>query len=232
MSSISPQAPIDGRPATGLVVEDMQATRDWLVEALHQAFPDISVHAAATVAQAQRWLQDLPAGAGGGDATLALIDLRLPDGSGIDVVRTCSNLGVLPVVTTIYDDDSSLFEALEAGAQGYLLKDHPMPQLVHYLHRISQGEPPLSPTIARRILMSLRKQPHEPDQRGGDSHGLTPREAEVLRHIGRGLRVTDVADTLGLTEHTVAGYVKSIYRKLNISSRAQAALEASRRRLL
>ena len=218
-------------PATGIVVEDMPATREWLAQALQQAFPGINTHTAATVEQARTWLAGL-ASRHHQASVLALIDLRLPDGSGLDIVRLCDRQGIVPVVTSIYDDDASLFEALEAGAQGYLLKDHPMPQLVHYLHRIGQGEPPLSPSIARRILASLRGQSDDAAPATGDSQGLTPREAEVLRHIGQGLRVSEVAHALGLTEHTVAGYIKNIYRKLNISSRAQAALEAARRQLL
>ncbi|WP_353194991.1 response regulator transcription factor [Pusillimonas noertemannii] len=224
-----PSQPI--HPATGIVVEDMPATREWLAQALRQAFPGIGIHTAATVEQARTWLKG-HASRHHQASVLALIDLRLPDGSGLDIVRLCDRQGIVPVVTSIYDDDASLFEALEAGAQGYLLKDHPLPQLVHYLHRIGQGEPPLSPSIARRILASLRGQPEEGARAVGDSQGLTPREAEVLRHIGQGLRVSDVAHALSLTEHTVAGYVKNIYRKLNISSRAQAALEAARRQLL
>ncbi len=227
----APQAQPPFAPTLGLVVEDMQATREWLAQALREAFPEITVHATATVAQARSWL-DLSSDVLRRGSTVALIDLRLPDGSGIDIIRICCEHDMLPIVTTIYDDDDSLFDALEAGAQGYLLKDHPMPQLIHYLHRIGQGEPPLSPSIARRILRSLRKQPDKADLYLGDSQGLAPREVEVLRHIGHGLRVADVARELGLTEHTVAGYVKSIYRKLNISSRAQAALEAARRQLL
>ena len=225
-----PSQPI--HPATGIVVEDMPATREWLAQALQQAFPGIGIHTAATVEQARTWLNGLASRHHHQTPVLALIDLRLPDGSGLDIVRICDRQGIVPVVTSIYDDDASLFEALEAGAQGYLLKDHPLPQLVHYLHRIGQGEPPLSPSIARRILASLRRQPDEGSPAAGDSQGLTPREAEVLRHIGQGMRVSDVAHALGLTEHTVAGYVKNIYRKLNISSRAQAALEAARRQLL
>lgn len=219
------------RPEIGLVVEDMQATRDWLVKALYEAFPGIEVHAAATVEQAKNWLRQAPTDYTDGQA-LALVDLRLPDGSGLDIVSLCHQKCIVPVVTTIYDDDASLFEALQAGAQGYLLKEHPMPQLVQFLHRIGQGEPPLSPSIARRVLLALRKQPEHDNEEPIDRQGLTPREAEVLHHIGRGLRVPDVAGLLGLTENTVAGYVKSIYRKLNISSRAQAALEAAKRQLL
>jgi DNA-binding NarL/FixJ family response regulator len=139
----------------------------------------------------------------------------------------------MPIVTTIYDDDDHLFEAIAAGGQGYLLKDQNPDTLIQYLHRIDQGEPPLSPSIARRILehfSTARSAATAPSPRPDET--LTPREMDVLRLLGRGLRVNEAARVLELTPHTVAGYVKNIYRKLNISSRAEAAVEAVRRGLV
>jgi DNA-binding NarL/FixJ family response regulator len=137
---------------------------------------------------------------------------------------------VAPVVVSIYDDDAHLFDAIAAGAQGYLLKDEGAEVLVGRLREIASGEPPLSPSIARRILAHF----HRPAEACNWSRRevLTPRETEVLALLGRGLRIGDAAQSLGLTRHTVAGYVKIIYSKLNISSRAEAALEAKRRGLV
>ena len=92
-----------------------------------------------------------------------------------------------------------------------------------------------SPAIARRMMSHFRNPvPARQENGGGRDSGavLTPREIDVLQLIGRGLRVGEAADVLGLTEHTVAGYVKALYRKLHVSSRAEAALEAARRGLV
>jgi DNA-binding NarL/FixJ family response regulator len=221
----------------GLIVEDQADTRAWLIQMLTAAFADIDVVAVSTLHAALEWIaaheQDLfrPVTA----RHIALVDIGLPDGSGISIVRELAthHRSVTPIVTTIYDDDQHLFDAIAAGAQGYLLKDQHPDTFVQYLHRIDDGEPPLSPSIARRILQHFSNarsmKPATPDP---DEEALTPREVDVLRLLGRGLRVSEAARVLGLTPHTVAGYVKNIYRKLNISSRAEAAVEAVRRGLV
>jgi DNA-binding NarL/FixJ family response regulator len=121
-------------------------------------------------------------------------------------------------------DDASVIAALSQGAQGYLLKDSPFETFVRQLTLIEQGLPALSPSIARRIVEHFRKTAvaHE------ISNDLTPRERDVLGLIGRGLRNADAAVALGLSESTVASHIKSIYAKLGISSRAEAALQAAR----
>jgi DNA-binding NarL/FixJ family response regulator len=139
------------------------------------------------------------------------------------------------VVVTIYDDDDHLFPALQAGAFGYLLKEQPREALVAQLVRISQGEPPLSPPIARRVLayfataagqrLAMVKQ-IESEVR------LTERETEVLQRVAKGYTLPEIAVQFGLSRHTIADHIKQIYRKLNVSSRAEAALEAARRGLV
>lgn len=218
----------------GLVVEDHPEVRRWLAAALCSAFPEIEIGEAGSLSEARRWLAVLA-----GDKLrsagfrIALVDLGLPDGSGVDLVRQIAedHPAALPVVATIYDDDLHLFPAIAAGAQGYLLKEQEQDTLVRHLRCIDEGLPPLSPSIARRMLAHLR-QPSAPVAAKAPETALTPRETEVLSCIGRGLRVGETAGVLGLAEHTVAGYVKTLYRKLNISSRAEAALEAARRGLV
>jgi DNA-binding NarL/FixJ family response regulator len=102
---------------------------------------------------------------------------------------------------------------------------------MQYLHRIDHGEPPLSPSIAQRMLTHFQRR--AASLAGAEAgEALTPRELDVLRLLGRGLRIGEAARVLGLTHHTVAGYVKAVYRKLNITSRAEAAVEAVRRGLV
>ena len=207
-----------------LVVEDQRDTRAWLVEIARSAFGEIRVAVGADLAAGHAWLDEADTAA----RSIALIDLVLPDGCGIDLIRRIAERhpGVMPVVVSIYDDDAHLFDAIAAGAQGYLLKDEGAEVLVGRLREIARGEPPLSPSIARRILCHFHR-PHDAAT-APRRELLTPRETEVLALLGRGFRIGDAADSLGLTRHTVAGYVKIIYSKLNISSRAEAALEAKR----
>lgn len=217
-----------------LVVEDHAAVCSGLAGALELAFDGIEVGQASSVAEGREWLLRLRRDPSRQAAfRIALIDLGLPDGSGVELVRQVADEfpQALPVVATIYDDDLHLFPAIEAGAQGYLLKEQDQETLVRHLRRIDEGLPPLSPSIARRMLAHLRQRSAPLVARAPET-ALTPRETEVLSCIGRGLRVGETAGVLGLAEQTVAGYVKTLYRKLNISSRAEAALEAARRGLV
>lgn len=212
-----------------LIVEDLPETARWLADAAMAVWPRAICHTVASLHAARHWRQAPPA-----PWSLALVDLALPDGSGVHFITelTRHHPDVTSVVTTIFDDDAHLFDALAAGAQGYLLKDTERSTLEQHLKAIEAGTPPISPAIARRLLAHFRERaPISPHLADHEPH-LTPRELDVLRYIGRGLRVMETARLLNLTEHTVAGYVKSLYRKLNVSSRAEAALEAARRGLV
>ena len=202
-----------------LVVDDLASSRDWLSRALEQAFPGIAITLAGSLADARGRVEPPP--------PLALIDLGLPDGSGIRLIESLHPLGTLCIVATIFDDDAHLFPALHAGAQGYVLKDQSTDTLATMLTGIAAGQPPLSPSIARRLLRHF--QPALPD---ASQPNLTGRETDVLRLIAKGHTVVDVARLLGLSRHTAAGYVKDVYRKLSVSSRAEATLEATRRGLV
>jgi DNA-binding NarL/FixJ family response regulator len=209
-----------------LLVEDQPQARDWMLAALAKAFPGIDVVAVGSLKDAYASI-DAAGCADQQGFTLAVIDLGLPDGSGIDLVRrlTAERPHVLAVVSTIYDDDGHLFEAIAAGARGYLLKDGDAELLVGYLRRIELGEPPLSPAIAHRILAHFRT----PVVSSCKEAELTTREVETLGLLSKGLTVAEVATQMGLKPHTVASYVKVIYQKLNITSRAEATREAIRR---
>lgn len=213
-----------------LVVEDLPHVREWLVAVLASTFPRMAVTLATRRDEALRCVLAQP-------FDLALVDLGLPDGSGVDVVGALRQHQpqALPVVVTIYDDDDHLFPALQAGAFGYLLKDQPQDVLVSQLLRMVDGEPPLSPPIARRVLAhfasgvqrqsALLRQVH-------DEVHLTERETEVLQRVAKGYTLPEIAQQFGLSRHTVGDYIKQVYRKLNVSSRAEAALEAARRGLV
>jgi len=217
---------------TALVVEDLPDICRMLADLLAGAFPGIQVRTAATRADGLAQVR-------GSAWDLVLIDLGLPDGSGLDVVREvhARQPQSLPVVVTIFDDDEHLFPALQAGAFGYLLKQQPPDELRAQMLRIAQGEPPLSPPVARRVLAHFagRAQPQPAPAAAAPEHPevrLTERETAVLQCVARGYTMPEIAEQFGLSRHTVADYIKQVYRKLNVSSRAEAALEALRRGLV
>ncbi len=201
---------------SAFILEDLPDSRAWLYSALTESFPGIRVIDAATVAEAIATLRAGPS------IDIALLDLGLPDGSGVQVIEWFNrhSPATVCVVTSIFDDDGHIFPALRAGAQGYLLKDQPRSAIVQALNGIVTGQPPLSPAIARKMLTHFRMPAVELTE------ALTVREKEVLSLIAKGLTMGETANVLGLTRNTVSGYVKEIYRKLNVSSRAEAALSA------
>lgn len=215
---------------SAIVVEDISETRVWLSEVLRQAFGDIRIDHAIDLRSARRWFANRVTGNLG---LLALVDLGLPDGSGIELIREIKQQHpeVEIVVTTIYDDNVHLLDAMAAGAHGYLLKDRDAEELVTQLRGLDRGEAPISPSIARRILDQFRIHAGLKRTPLNDAPPLTERETEVLRLIGRGLTLSEAGAILKIGSQTVASHVKNIYRKLGIATRAEAALEAAKRSL-
>ncbi|HOY21687.1 MAG TPA: response regulator transcription factor [Cellvibrio sp.] len=207
-----------------LILEDMPESQEMLREVAQTAFPNIKVYCVADIASGMDMLNRY-------HFDLALIDLSLPDGSGTSVVQALSARfpRCMIVVATLFDDDDHLFPALRAGAQGYLLKDEAPEELVKQLRGINEGHPPLSPSIARRLLSHFRVEPEKPTK---EETQLTPREREVLSALARGITIANIGEELGISRYTVGDHVKNIYRKLNITSRAEAALQAKNMGLL
>lgn len=212
-----------------LLLEDHRETQDWLTGIIEQAFPDTAVTIASTVANAQSLLLRET-------FSRAIIDLNLPDGDGIEIVTLIAQqYPEMPsVVATVFDDESRIVEALSAGTSGYVLKDQGEKALVRVLQGLEQGEPPLSPSVARHILHMFRSDDFKASDPAENliTYDLTPRETEVLEIIARGASKKDVANSLKISEHTVDSHVKSIYIKLDISSRAEASLAAQKMGLL
>ena len=208
-----------------LLLEDIPEAAAWLKLQIAEVFPDAVFHDASRVHAALKIIASTHIDVG-------LIDLGLPDGSGVDAVAALREAQphAQAVVVTIHDDDDHLFPALQAGAFGYLLKDQAAPATVEQFRRMSQGEPPLSPAIARRIMthFASRSQQRGSRPRGMPQVVLTDRENEVLLRVAKGFTLPEIAVQLELSRHTISDYVKQIYRKLNVSSRAEAALEAQR----
>ncbi|HOY36634.1 MAG TPA: response regulator transcription factor [Piscinibacter sp.] len=206
-----------------LLLEDLPEIRAWLKVLVHQVFPQAQISEAARVHDALELVSAVK-------FDLALVDLGLPDGSGVDVVAALREQQpeAQSVVVTIHDDDEHLFPALQAGAFGYVLKEQARELIAEQLNRMSQGEPPLSPSIARRVIAYFAAQAR-PQAKDTIPHvQLTDRENEVLLRVAKGFTLPEIGVQLNLSRHTIADYVKQIYRKLNVSSRAEAALEAQR----
>lgn len=211
-----------------LIVEDLAEPRQWLAELLPQALPGVGVvDTAASLAEAREKMRSH-------DYRLGLVDWGLPDGNAqgliSELVAACA--GAVVIVATIHDDDAHVFPALRAGASGYILQSQPSEDVVAQLRRIESGEPALSPSIALRMLRHFQAAPAGAPQPAPDAPRLTDREVDVLRLIAKGYRSAEVGGLLGLSPTTVSGYVRDIYRKLGISSRAEAAMEAARRGLV
>jgi DNA-binding NarL/FixJ family response regulator len=205
-----------------LLLEDLPEIRTWLKALVMQVFPNAQIVECARV-------HDALAQVSAQKFDLALIDLGLPDGTGVDVVSALreSQPDAQSVIVTIHDDDDHLFPALQAGAYGYILKEQSRELITEQLQRISQGEPPLSPSIARKVIAYFAAQA-KPQANALPHVQLTERESEVLLRVAKGFTLPEIGVQLGLSRHTIADYVKQIYRKLNVSSRAEAALEAQR----
>lgn len=202
-----------------LIVEDVVETSRWLAAIAAEAFPGCAISQSDSVRSALAAIRrDEP--------DIALIDLGLPDGSGIDVLRELrrSRPDALCVITTVMGDDANIVAALSVGASGYLLKEQPAERISRQLSQLAEGIPALSPSIAQRLMDHFQ---HTGPAANEDGE-LTMREKEVLAFISRGLRNVDVAGQLGIAEATVATHLKSIYRKLGISSRAEASWHATR----
>jgi DNA-binding NarL/FixJ family response regulator len=162
-----------------------------------------------------------------------LVDLGLPDGSGIDLIREvhASQPDTEIMVCTVFGDEAHVIASIEAGATGYLLK-RDLPQLLAAtVLELRAGGSPISPVIARQLLTRFVK-PQPPAPADDESSGLSAREREVLSFISKGFTVAEIARMLGLSAHTVGTHVKRIYRKLAVHSRVEALFEAGRLGLL
>lgn len=168
-------------------------------------------------------------------ADVLLVDLGLPDGSGIDVIRAAQDRWPRcdVVVSTAFGDEQHVLAAVQAGASGYLLKDTPAERVVQEIRSVRNGESPISPLIARRVLQLLRQpaEKQEPEPEPGPAL-LSAREAEVLRLVAMGFTYEEVAQRLRISRHTVLTFVRRIYAKLEVNSKMEAVNEARRKGLL
>lgn len=153
---------------------------------------------------------------------VALLDINLPGASGIDCVRALKPR--LPttqfVMLTVYEDSKHIFDALAAGATGYMLKRTQRGPLLNALREVHAGGSPMSSNIARLVVQSFQQAQARPRNKAAEA--LSPRENEVLGMLAQGYLYKEIADTIGISMPTVNTYIRRIYEKLHVHSRAQA----------
>lgn len=164
-----------------------------------------------------------------------LVDLGLPDGSGLELVALASAGDACKVlVVSVFGDARTVVSAIERGADGYLLKGADAPEVVAAIRTVLDGGAPISPAVAGHILSRVRgaAPPRRVVTAEAPTFALTPRETTILEQLAKGLSFKEVALIEGISHHTVADHVKSIYRKLSVSSRGEAVYEAMKAGLL
>jgi DNA-binding NarL/FixJ family response regulator len=159
---------------------------------------------------------------------VALMDINLPGMSGIECAGKLKQLlpGTQIVILTVYEDADHIFRALAAGASGYLLKQTPRSELLGALEEVHRGGSPMTSNIARKVVQSFQQlRPSSPE-----SEELSPREREVLDLLARGYLYKEIADGLNISVPTVNTYIRRVYEKLHVRSRAQAVAKLNQTR--
>lgn len=164
---------------------------------------------------------------------VVLMDIHMPVCDGVEATRRikseCPETKV--VVLTVSDEDEDLFEAIKAGAEGYLLKDLRPEELFELIRGVLKGETPVSPAVASKLLSEFRRRPRH-DAADTPANGLTARELEVLQLVTEGLSNAQIASRLYVVEGTVKNHIHNILEKLHLESRVQAATYAMREGLI
>jgi len=207
-----------------LIADDQAMVRQGF-GALLAAQPDIVVVGdAADGAAAVRETRRL-------DPDVVLMDVRMPVLDGLAATRRLldgrrEGDGPRVLILTTFDLDDYVYEALRAGASGFLLKDAPADELVHAVRVVASGEALLAPSVTRRLISEFAARPGRDRPRPTALAGLTPRETEVLRLIARGRSNAEIAADLVIAEQTVKTHIGRILAKLNLRDRAQAVVFA------
>jgi DNA-binding NarL/FixJ family response regulator len=214
-----------------LIVEDDTATASSFAYSVSGVSSLSLVAVVRTVADAKRFLAAK-------HVDVCLVDLGLPDGSGLEVIRyaTAMSEPVHVLVCSMFGDEKNVIDSIEAGAAGYILKDALTTNVAHEIETLLLGGSALSPIIAKMLLKRFRSNlsPAVVNETLPDLErvNLSPRESEVLNLIARGYSYAEVADTLKITSETVNVHLRNTYKKLAVHSKSEAVYEASRLGLL
>lgn len=220
---MSTSTPAASRVLSVIIIEDERTVRDGLATLINGA-PDL--RCAASFRSMEEALERL----GELSPAVILTDLRLPGMSGIEGIRVLhERLPEVPILAlTVYDTDGQVFDALCAGASGYLLKNTPADRLLESLRDVIKGGAPMSPEVARRVVRLFRQ--FRPPVRA--DYNLTPQENEVLRLLVDGHHKKTAAHQMGISVNTVSFHLKNIYDKLQVHSKTEAVAKALKENLI
>lgn len=189
-----------------------------LLAASIQADPDIElVGVYGSSEEFMIWYESTP-------SAVVVMDIQLPGASGIECVRNMKRKypGLLFIMCTVFEDDDSLFDSLKAGAVGYILKHKATEQIAESVRDVFRGGSPISPALARKLVMSFRKSEAKTLSTTYNLALLTTREKEILQLLSRGFRYKEIAAQLFISEETVRTHVRNLYEKLQVQSRTEA----------
>ncbi len=156
---------------------------------------------------------------------VAILDVRMPHATGIEVTRWIREqaLPIRVLILTAYDDDPFIMAALQAGANGYVLKNAEAEEITAAVHAVYRGEPALAPDVAQKLIAHMAGSTHETVQ---TTEPITDREREVLQLVASGLTNRGIGVKLSISDRTVQGHLASIYAKLQVNSRTEAVTKA------
>ncbi len=162
------------------------------------------------------------------EVEVVLLDINLPGKSGIEAIPLLKEgqPDIKIIMMTIFDDSENIFNAMQAGADGYLLKNTPPMKILAAIDEVVSGGAPMSPYIARKVVDFFSK------SKTGNDYDLTPRENEILALLVDGIDSHTIADKLFISYETVRNHLRNIYRKLQVTSKAQAVSKALRENLI
>ena len=207
-------------PITVSIVEDSDQLRNTLARVLNRAdgFECVSTYGSAEAA-----LEDLPKK----KPNAVLMDINLPGMNGVECTRKLKEAapGIQIVMLTVYEDTENIFNALAAGASGYLLKRTTTPELLESLREVHRGGSPMTAHIARKVVQSFQR----PTAATETTEDLSPREKEVLDCLSQGFLYKEIAEKLGISYETVHTYIRRIYEKLQVRTRTEAVAKFLRR---
>jgi DNA-binding NarL/FixJ family response regulator len=201
------------------IVEDDEQVRENLARLVGEAK---GFECVATFGSGEQALDALPRRT----PEVVLMDINLPGISGVECVRQLKSRfpDIHIVMLTVYDDSDRIFQALQMGASGYLLKRSTATEILHAIEDVHGGGAPMTSYIARKVVQSFRQQ----GAWDKPAENLSKRETDVLDYVARGYSNKEIADALGLKAETVRGYLKTIYTKLHVRSRTEAAMKFRR----
>lgn len=214
-------------PVPVIILEDEPIIQKRLQRVLTElGYENETLHFVSNLKQAFKKMEEIP-------ISLALVDLGLPDGNGVEFIEKLRerDASALILVISAWSTQASLFSAIKAGATGYVLKERDDSEVLLAIRSILRGGAPIDPFIAREILAQIAvqedtKDKNEHDSLPSDMEALTNREKEILDLVAQGLSNREISEQLFVSRYTVESHIKHIYRKLSVSKRTKAVSAA------